>query len=271
MRKILITLSLFLIVTSIIKADSLFVSPSFYHTYGSYNNKAISRAYSFYNTLQLTEKIFLINEYEQLKIEDLFFSYKQQTFVAGSYAVYFPWYFKLNYAHLKGDYEDKSVIYKYSDYTNIYNADACFFYNWFYLGGAITYFHETGCSKQSTGQFTLRIEKVISPEIYLSLKPNYSALLDGRKLWSVAFKVHYLFTPSLLLKAGGFLGERAYYFDSDLLAVFNQEFTQYNQIFAQAEYNLVPSLKTVLSYQYTTFSKFRINYFVAGIKYWVNL
>lgn len=265
------TLFLFLFITSLLKADSLFVSPSFYYTNGNYNNKSVSNAYSFFSSLQLTEKVFLINEYEELGIDNPAYSYNQHTFLAGTYAVYFPWYLKLNYAHLMGDYKGKSDKSKYSDLTNIYNADASIFYEWFYLGAVVTYLHQSGYKEQSTGQVTLRIERVISDEIYLSLKPNYSTLLDGRKLWSVAMKAHYLITPSLLMKAGGFLGERAYYFDSDLLTIFNQEYTQKNQVFGQAEYSFTPAFKTILSYQHTTFSDFSINYFVAGIKYWFYL
>lgn len=275
-NKILLLLVIILSFDSL--ADSLYVSPSFYYTYGNYSDKSTSKSFAFYNSLQLSFKNYLINSYDNLLIKTSDWNYKQQTFSAGIYSVYFPYFFKFNYSHIKGDYRlkdfpdfDESSL-NYSDFTNLYSLDFIYYQNLFYFGAALTYQNAIGklsinqLEKQRVGQITLRFENIFSPDIFLSVKPNYTFCTDGRKLFSVAAKIHYLISPYWLIKAGGFAGKRAYYFDTDLITIFNQPQTQYWQGFVQLDY--FPSLfwKFTLNYQYTKFETYKINYFTAGVK-----
>lgn len=123
-----------------------------------------------------------------------------------------------------------------------------------------------GILQQSTNQFTGRLEWIAGPRIFLSLKPSYVKPKDGRSLTSVAGKIHYLPVNQLLLKVGGMIGKRAYYFDSDILTIFNQDETQKNLIFGQLEYSPVKQFTLILAVQHTEFETFSINYYIAGIK-----
>lgn len=265
---LIILLSLF----SFLKADSTLVSPSFYFTYGNYSSKDVSKSYAFYNTSEITKNYFLTVNYDNLLITGKDWNYLQQTFLASNYVNLFPIGVKLTYAHLKGDYSYTPYRYSYSDYTNLYNLDLFYYKNLYYLGVSYAYLHAKGnlniysLAQQTASQLTLRFEKIVSNDFFLSIRPNYSQISDGRKLYSLSGKFHYLISPRLLLKAGGLIGKRAYYFDSDLLTIYNQDYTQTSLYFGQLEYSTSPSIKLISSYQYTKFKNYSINYFILGIK-----
>jgi hypothetical protein len=259
-------------------SDSLYVSPSFYFTFGNYTDNNDSKSFAFYNSLQLSQRYYLINGYDNLSIKADSWKYHQQFFLGGVFVNYFPFYFKFNYAHIKGDFKLNDIpdfneaSSNYSDYSNLFNLDLIYYQDLFYYGTSLTYFHAIGkvtkdlLTSQSVGQLTFRLEYIPTPDIFLSLKPNYTFCKDGRKLYSLALKGHYLLSANFLVKTGGQIGERAYYFDSDLLTIFNQPQTQKFQAFLQLEY--FPSIfwKFTLAYQNTKFETYSINYFTIGFK-----
>lgn len=266
------TLILFLFLSSVLWADSTFVSPSFYFTYGDYSNKNFSRSLAFYNTSAITKNSFLTVHYDNLSISATDWNYLQQTFLVGSYLNFFPLGIKGTYAHLIGNYSYRPYTFTYNDYTDLYNFDLFYYKNLYYLGFSFTYLkakgilNVSGLSKQKVSQVTLRFEKILSNDLFVSIKPNYSQLSDGRKLYSLSGKFHYLLSSQLLLKAGGMIGKRAYYFDSDLLTIYNQDYTQTSLYFGQLEYSVSTSIKLISSYQRTKFQNYSINYFILGIK-----
>ena len=260
-------------------ADSTYVYPSFYYTHGAYTNTDYSNSLAFYNTINISRGFYLINHYEHLTINDPSWNYLQQAFLAGASINTFPFYIKLNYVHYKGElkYSSPSYFSDYNDYTNLYNLDFLFYTKMFYIGAAWTHENLIGVRNEITDQLTLRIDKVFSPFLYISLRPNftYTRQVNNtffpkpdhvRRLYSASLNGYYLINNSLFLKAGGFVGERAYYFDSDLLTIFNQDNDQLYQIYSQLDYTLFGSLKLMLSYQHTRFDNFSINYYIAGIK-----
>ena len=269
MKSGLISLLLF---SSVLWADSTLVSPSFYFTYGNYSNKDFSRSLAFYNTTAVTKNSFLTVHYDHLTIDATDWSYLQQTFLANSYFHFFPFGIKCTYAYLKGDYSYKPYQFMYNDFTNLYNLDLFYYKDLYYLGFSFTYLNakgilnESGLTQQKSSQLTLRFEKIVSNDLFISIKPSYSQLSDGRKLFSLSGKFHYLLNSDLLLKAGGMTGKRAYYFDSDLLTIFNQDETQKLLYFGQMEYSPTNFLKIISSFQRTEFQNYSINYFVLGIK-----
>lgn len=248
------------------KADSTYLSPSVYYTNGVYREGRTSNSLAFYNVLQLTKNFYLVNHYDHLEVKSSEWDYMQQTFLAGIFIDVLPLLMKFNYAHYKGDYNHLPFHYKYSDFTNLYSGDIFYYTDGFYLGAAYTHLNKIGYENRMINQVTLRLEKILSDDIFISLKPSYTKLSDGQNLFSAAIKMHYLINSNLLLKLGGFGGERAYYFDTDLLTIFNQDDIQRYQLFAQAEYSFIKELKLIIAYQHTKFNLFEINYFIAGIK-----
>lgn len=254
-------------------ADSTFVAPSYFFTYGDYSNKSYSTSNAVYLSTYLTDRITLVNHYEYLNInlrKDS--TYQQHTLLGGAIVNFFPYYLKFFYSYKRGDFLiDNNKI--YSDHTNIYSLEAIYYRDLFYLGlgysfeNAIGILNPNNLTHQQIHQVTGRIEYIVSPSLYLSLRPNYSALKDSRELYSVSGKLTYFPIISTSIKLYGFYGERAYYFDNDILTLFNQDETQKYQAGIQLDY--YPSYYMMLStgFQHTKFQSFSINYFVAGIRY----
>ena len=261
-----IIIFVFISLTESIKADSTYFSPSFYYTYGSYNQGRVSESFAFYSTLQLSRQFYIINHYDNLTINNKDWDYLQQTFLIGLIAEFFPFYCKFTYSHYKGDFTYLPFPFEYSDFTNLYSLDLLYYIDDFYFGSSYTHLNQIGYKKQISDQLTLRLDNILSNDLYISLKPSYTKLYDGRNLFSVSLKMNYQVLPEILLKLGGFGGERAYYFDTDLLTIFNQEDTQKYQLFAQADLSLISDLKFILAYQHTKFTSFKIDYYIAGVK-----
>ena len=63
------------------------------------------------------------------------------------------------------------------------------------------------------------------------------------------------------------LGERAYFYDEDLLVIFNQDETQKKLFLGKLELNLSKNLSLPFIYQYSDFETYKIDYASAGITY----
>jgi hypothetical protein len=110
------------------------------------------------------------------------------------------------------------------------------------------------------------LEKILSNELFVSLRPSFTRLNDGKNLFSASFKLHYAPMTEMVFKIGGFAGERAFYFDSDLLTIFNQNSIQKYQVFGQIEYSPIILFKLTAGYQHNRFADFNVDYLYAGVK-----
>ena len=253
-----------------------YFNPGLFYTYGSYSNSVKSNSVAFYNTLQISERLYLINGYDNLQIKTptaMGWKYSQQLFLGGLYYNAYPYFLKGNYIYLLGKFNySKEVGYNYTDVSHLFNFDFIYYQNLFYYGVAYDYFIANGILSMDSlrtrkiHQITLRWEYIISPDLFISLKPNYTKIDDGRDLFSAEIKFRYLVYPRFVLTSGGFYGARAYYFDSDLLTLFNQNFTQEYRIFGQLDYYPIDKLSISAGYQHTKFSDFSINYIIAGLR-----
>jgi hypothetical protein len=70
----------------------------------------------------------------------------------------------------------------------------------------------------------------------------------------------------LVLQLSGVLGKRAYYFDPDLLTVFNQDDTQEHLWGVRAEYTIGGVFTLIGSYQSTGFTGYTVNYTAVGVR-----
>lgn len=266
------------------QTDSTYLSPSVFYTIGDYTSSESSRSLAFYNTLQLSNQFYLITAYDNLSIEDEDSDYLQQTFLGGGYVNLFPYTLKFNYGYHNGELSQAVFDTSFSsgngngnnsnkideivstDITHLFNADLIYYFDWNYIGGSYTFINQTELTPLSVHQFTLRLERIITDEIFISVRPNYTRTSTGRNLFSSALKIHYVPIPELTFKVGGFYGQRMLYFDSDLLLIFNQNNIQKYQAFGQLEIFPTPTWKFILGYQHTKFDDFSINYLYAGIK-----
>ncbi|HKI77524.1 MAG TPA: hypothetical protein VKA26_03170 [Ignavibacteriaceae bacterium] len=267
MKKIATIICFLISINFLAKADSLSVHPGIYYTYGNYSSDASSKAFSVYVPFVFGQRHTFLAGYDNLKIITPNWDYNQQMYNLQTILNFDPFYIKLNYDYINGDYLESNSINNYQDRTNIFNLESFIRLKLFYIG--LSYVHlkmNGGILQQSTDQFTARLEYLIDPRVYLSLKPSYVKVKDGRNLASFEARINYLPLNSFLIKAGAMFGKRAYYFDSDLLTIFNQEETQDKKYFGQVEYTPVKSFTFILSYIHSGFETYSINYFVAGIK-----
>ncbi|MBA4250563.1 MAG: hypothetical protein C0425_04225 [Chlorobiaceae bacterium] len=246
---------------------------SIFYTNANYDNENKSNSFAFYNTLEISKNIFLLNSYDNLTIDNPAWDYNQQMFLGGVSTSFSNVFLKFIYLHLKGNFNyNASELFNYSDFTNLYSFDFIFQDKINFYGIAYSHLNATGVlsqdslPKQTVNQFTLRYERILGERFLIAVRPNFSLLQDGRNLFSLGGKIHYLPFSQLLIKVGGFAGKRAYYFDNDLLTLFNQNETQKSQIYLQAELNLIKQITLIASYQNTTFENYEINYFVIGIR-----
>lgn len=262
------------------QSDSTYLSPSVFYTIGDYSSSESSRSLAFYNTLQLSKYLYLITAYDNLIIEDDNSDYLQNTFLGGTYINLFPYTLKFHYGYIRGEYNQAVYDTAFSninnrikvdeivstDFAHLINADLIYFFNLIYIGGSYSFVKQTELTPLSVHQITLRLEKIITNDLFISIKPNYSRTSTRKNLFSSSFKIHYLPISELLFKVGGLYGERLLYFDSDLLLLFNQNSIQKYQVFGQLELFPTSTWKFILGFQHTKFNDFSINYVYAGIK-----
>lgn len=249
-----------------LEEETFYLSPSVFYTNGNYSNDINSNSISFYNTFELFKSLYLINHFDYLTIRGRDYNYHQLSFLAGGIVDLFPYWIKFNYAHYKGNYNYLPYEYSYSDYTNLYNLDLVYYLDWYYFGTSYSFYNQTGFENTHSHQLTIRLEKILSDEFFISIKPHFTALKDSKILFAAYAKLHYAPIYNFVLKAGGFTGERKYYFDSDLLTIFNQNAVQKHQIFGQIEYSPANFMKLIAGYQHNKFTDFSVDYLYAGIK-----
>lgn len=254
-------------------SDSTYYAPSYYYTLGNYSNNNSSNSHAVYLTSYLGYRFTLNNHYELLNINiSKDWDYTQHTFLGGGLINYYPYFYKFYYSYKRGVFS-KNNNDIYTDHSNLFSLEAMYYHYLYYFGLHYTFANANGIlnidslNKQQVHQITGRIDHIFSPSVYLSIRPNVSILSDGRNLYSVAGKATCFLYPSLAVKVNGFVGRRAYYFDSDILTIFNQDETQQYQAGIQIDYYPFYHLLISAGYQNTKFQSYKINYFVAGLRY----
>jgi hypothetical protein len=257
--KYLLILPLLILFSVTLYADSVYVTPSLYYTRGDYTNESLSDSYAAYLSIG-NNKQRLIFSFDQLIINNPEWKYEQRYFNAGGIFGFTDFYLKLNYGHVSGT-EDLL------DYHNdIYNLDA-FYTNYFsFIGGSYTFHKKGGFETKEIAQVMLRLEHIPHWRVLLSVKPTYTRVSDGRELFGTSLRFHYLPFDYFLFKLHGFIGERAYFFDPDLLVLYNQDETQKYLAAAQLEYFLSLNFSLIGGFQHTSFGSYKINYYILGIR-----
>lgn len=247
------------------------VYPAFYYTNGNYSNATTSNSGSFYMPFTWNGFDYITIGYDNLSIDNQLWEYKQQMYLASGLLNFYPFYFKPGYLHIDGKFDYKPSPFTYCDNLNLYSAELLFNIDLFYLGLSFDYSKLSGNEKLVTKHYGSSLLWIVSPEFSIELKPLYTTVTDGRKLFSSSLNMNYQITDKLLFKLNSFFGERAYFYDEDLLIMFNQNETQKNLVSFRVEYEVSKEFELTGSYQYTEFNLYTIKYLVAGIKFKFNL
>lgn len=247
------------------------IFPSAYYTYGNYTDSTSSNSVSAYVPFTWNGFDYLTLGYDNLNIDNPLWKYNQQLFLAASSFNFYPFYLKLSYLHIKGDFDFKPSTFEYSDFLNLYSAEVLYNIDLLYLGISFDYSNLIGYQALIIKHYGASLLWIINPNLSLELKPLYTSITDGRKLYAASLGLNYSPTRSLTLKLYGFAGERAYFYDEDLLTMFNQNETQNNLVSFRVEYNIVKELTLIGNYQYTEFRNYIIRYYVGGLKFNLDL
>lgn len=133
----------------------------------------------------------------------------------------------------------------------------------------------TGTDKpMQGGQAGIYLGWQISTKLFLSIRPVYSFLNDGRRFYSAKTVLSYSPSEKLSFSFGAMIGKRAYFFDPDYFVIYNQDETQSGWYEARAELNMTKKFTVIGFYQRTKFSSsptlvndYTVSYAGVGIKY----
>ncbi len=243
------------------------LSPSGYYTYGNYSNGNYSNEYSIYTSVYQNRDNRITAGYDNLIINNKEWNYKQQTILIGGLKAIYPFYLKLNYAFVQGNFNYSPYPYNYTDKTNLANIHAIYNLGKTYLGFSYTYLNLKGIKNLTGNQLNFTFDWIVNSKLTLSIYPNYTIVTDGRNLSSVSARVSYLPVSWFKIITGGFLGKRAYYFNPSYLTLLNQNETQTGAYNIKAEFYFVKPIDIIAAYQYLQFQKYKIVYFTAGLKF----
>ena len=242
------------------------IAPSVYYTNGKYSNTMSSIGVDAFSVIGIKSGDYFLGGFSTMNIDSSLWKYDQTMFVVGVIGNYYPFYFKANYGFIKGTYNRKDVVYSYDDKTNIFNGTVMYNLDLFYFSFHNAFVNTVGYKNVQSFQTGLRTDWLFLPAVSFSLDPVYSQISDGRKLFSIGGEITLLPFSSLKIQASGFVGKRAYFFNSELLTIFNQDETQNSLIGGRVEYGIWGPITIIASYQSTKFSGYSITYSTIGLK-----
>ena len=272
---------------SLAHGQSRVLLPSAYATYGHYDNGRSSVEWAGYATLALKNRHYLTAGYSDLKISHADWKYHQQMPVVGAMLTRLPFRVKAYYGHMEGKFTAGNTLFQsYRDRGDVGTMEAIYSRPGYDLGVEYAYFSGNGQSyghsaasqtpRLESHQFTGRVTCLLTPWFSLTARHNFVHVTDGRKLYSLAVKAVYAPKYRWLVSVGGMVGERTYYFDNDLLVVFNQNDNQRGMLFGEVEGPLWKWFSFTAEYIYAPFeyvtvggipgTDYTVRYAVAGIK-----
>lgn len=252
--------------------ESIYTAPSLFVTSGNYSSSRSSLGTDFFLPVTFNSQYTIGAGFSAVTIKEPGWEYKQTLIPVTAGYFSYPWQGRLAYTSLSGNYDYKLLTgYNYKDKGGIISGELHYWKDYDNFGLHYAFHDYSGILNTDSlkgitvQQIQARYEFVIMPELYLSLRPGASLLSDDRNLYFLAAKLHYFPMPELILRTGGFVGKRAYYFDNDTFTLFNQFPTQKSQVYIQAEYYPLLNLKLTAGFQTTQFEGYNINYIYGGV------
>lgn len=263
MKKLFFTF--FLLNFSFAFADSIYVTPGLYYTNGDYTNDTRANSFSFFNTTYIG-KYYLTLGFDLHKLSGTGWDYDQFNYTANLVVNEFPIFYKLGYMFIDGKSNVSDPVYNSQSSGNLGSFEYVSYGDGYYLGGAVTFFSQSGSSKEKSIQFTPRFDYFYSDDFSFSIKPNYFLSSLGSSLFSTQVGLSYILTDDIFLSGVASFGNRKYYFNNDLLTIFNQLEVQKTTYNFRVDYLLTSSIRVIGNYTRSEFDGYNINYFSLGIK-----
>lgn len=271
-------LVLFLFAGVYLCAQNITYYTSYYLTTGNYTIDKSSLSNAGYVTAAIDYQWFPTVAYDHLTIKSKQWNYTQNMLLGGLMYSSYPYTVKAYYAYLPAEFTYKPKLpagtpsFDYRNISNLVSFECSRYIDELFVGAAYTHLHAIGPiadfkEVQNTNQLTMRMDYPLTEGVTVSVIPGwFTSQRDKRSLFSMLFKLQYQYSELLRLKAGGMAGNRAYYFDNDLLTLFNQDETQTQNFNAQIDYRVTGAVSVAALYVHSEFTGYQINYLGAGIK-----
>jgi len=243
-----------------------YISGSLYYTGSTASHDRSSGAVSGYLSATIGTYHYLTAGYDNVNIEQTDWKYKQKMYIAGGGLSLYPFYIKGHFGKINGNFTGTSYEFNYKDKTNLYNLDFMLYTDYLLYRASFVLEEVTENINLTVRQYGVGAERYFGTHFYLSLIGYLSDLSDNRELYSLKTKLSYFPSTSLTLSFETFFGQRAFFFNPDLLTIYNLGPTQKNLYSLRVDYFL-GGLTFVANFQYTDFEEHAARYYVAGIKY----
>lgn len=242
------------------------VSPFF--TYGKYSNQVSSQSKAIYGTLNFDGDLIFSSGVDFISLKGDQWDYDQNSFYFYTLKKFSSLSIKFSGVYLNGKYKDTiSLTPNYRDDNVSLTTELIYDLNWKYLGIAYNYFSSTkGYQILKASNLTLRFDTFLDYYTYLSVRPNLYLENSGKKYISLSSKLIHWFSNDFVGNLNFMVGNRRYYFDNDLLTIYNQYEIQKLVVGGGVDYSFIDELTLSAGYQYTEFESFNIKYFFLGLR-----
>jgi len=244
------------------------VSLSPFYTIGKYSNKTLSESKAVYGSINLNQDFILSTGIDVISLNQEQWKYDQNSFFLSGIKVFTPFYLKFASSYIKGRYSEKqNDLYNYTDENLSLTPELVYKFNWNYVGIAYNYFKASkGFQILKAQSLTLRFDTFLDFFTYLSIRPNLYIENSSKKFFSVSTKLTRWITSDFVVSGTLVAGKRRYYFDNDLLTIYNQYDLQKIVAGFNLDYSLIDEVTISGGYQYTKFENYEINYVFLGLR-----
>lgn len=244
------------------------VSLSPFYTIGEYSNTTKSESKAIYGGLNLNQDFIISAGIDFISLSQNQWNYNQNTIYLSSIKNIYPFYLKFAGCYLKGKYSEKENNFNnYTDENLSLTPELVYKFNWNYVGIAYNYFKASkGFQILKAQSLTLRFDTFLDYNTYLSIRPNLYVENSGKNYFSVSSKLTRWITSDFVASGIFVAGNRRYYFDNDLLTIYNQYDIQKIVAGLNLDYSLINEITISGGYQYTKFENFEINYVFLGLR-----
>ncbi|MCX8056797.1 MAG: hypothetical protein N3F03_04210 [Ignavibacteria bacterium] len=251
---------------------NLHFQPSAYFTYGSYSNKTISTQYSLFTSLSPNQIDYFVFGYDGINLKHDFWKYNQNNLSVGLH-YWIPdlnLKLKLDYVYLKGKYSDDLTTQPLIDNASLISPEIIYGYYPSFYGIGYARFNQKGNNKIQSNQFYVRLGYYPHYKLLISLLPSFHLTenLSSNQSKYLSLQTAIFYSPIYELSIGTTftIGSRKFFYNPDLMVLYNQLETQTGNYSIQLNYNFFKNFVASLNYQKSRFAGYEIDYFVIGIK-----
>ena len=280
-----IILFIFLVFIVVVKLNAqikvTLFSPSAFYTYSNYSDGGTANSVSGFTTVGLNYNIFLTAGYDRLLINHPASSpqsyngwkYDQQMLSLGGTKNIYPFYLGIFYSRITGKYNSKPAGFDYTDYLNVFDVNLLYNSNLYFFGLSGNYITLDGFFNLNIKHYSAVVKRLFGANILFSAAFIQSIISDGRNLSSVKIDLNYKISNSFSVHGSSAFGERAYFYDDQILTIFNQNETQKLDLSLGAKYFITLNFSFIINYSFTEFASslqseaYNVSYFAAGISY----